>query len=126
MHARGNDLQGQIRGILNTLHHPPEKSVLDAGTGENADFSHFFFFIVCLNFKTAKFNSMDVSVSLICKSSSKLVGIILYGLINSFCFNAVNLSNIEIQQDLLISDFNDTILQILKFHDVDNIGSSFS
>jgi len=27
-----------------------------------ADLSHlFFFFIVCLNFKTAKFNSIDVS-----------------------------------------------------------------
>ena len=25
----------------------------------------FFFFIVCLNFKTAKFNSIDVSVSVV-------------------------------------------------------------
>ena len=76
VHARGNDLQGQIRSILHTLHNPPQKSVLGAATGDNADFSHFFFFfIVCLNFKTAKFSSMDVSVSLVCKSSSKIPAI---------------------------------------------------
>ena len=38
--------------------------------------SHFFFFIVCLNFKTAKFNSIDVSVSVVFRSSSRISAII--------------------------------------------------
>jgi len=38
---------------LNFLHQPVEEAVFGAGSGYNANFSHlFFFFIVCLNFKT--------------------------------------------------------------------------
>ena len=49
----------------------------NAGTGYNANLSHlFFFFIVCLNFKTAKFNSIDVSVAVVCRSSSRISAII--------------------------------------------------
>jgi hypothetical protein len=45
---------------------PVKETVFGAGAGDNANLSHlFFFFIVCLNFKTAKFSSIDVSVSVV-------------------------------------------------------------
>ena len=57
---------------LDLLHQPVEQAVFGAGAGNNANSFHlFFFFIVCLNFKTAKFSSIDVSVSVVCKSSSR-------------------------------------------------------
>ena len=63
--------------FLNRLHQPAEKAVFSSGAGYNANSSHlFFFFIVCLNFKTAKFNSIDVSVSVVCRSSSRSSAII--------------------------------------------------
>ena len=69
----------QLKGFssLNFLNHATQQAVFCPATGDNADISHFFFFfIVCLNFKTAKLSSMDVSVSLVCKSSSRISAII--------------------------------------------------
>jgi hypothetical protein len=61
---------------IDFLHQPLKQAVFRTGTGDDANVSHLlFFFIVCLNFKTAKFNSIDVSVSLVCKSSSKISAI---------------------------------------------------
>ena len=42
------------------------------GDREREISNHFFFLIVCLNFNTAKFSSIVVSVPLVCKSSSKI------------------------------------------------------
>jgi len=40
--------------------------------------SHFFFFLItCLNFRTAKLSSIDVSVSVVCSSSARISEIIL-------------------------------------------------
>jgi len=75
--AVGKNLQLKGFSSLNFLHHATQKAVFCPATGDNADISHFFFFfIVCLNFKTAKLSSMDVSVSLVCKSSSRISAII--------------------------------------------------
>ena len=46
-------MQLKIGVFLNLLHQPVEEAVFGTGTGDNANLSHlFFFFIVCLNFKT--------------------------------------------------------------------------
>lgn len=72
-HVSSDDFQCQLRVVLDTLHDPAHQAVLGSSAGNNADFPHlFFFFIVCLNLKTAKFSSIEVSVSLVCKSSSKI------------------------------------------------------
>jgi len=39
-------------------------ATLSLGVRQHSGFHFFFFFIVCLGFKTAKSSSMDVSVSL--------------------------------------------------------------
>jgi hypothetical protein len=59
-------------------------------------------------------------------SKWKLVRVILHRLVDSFCLNAVDFSNISIQQNFLISDFNDAILQVLKFHNVAHIRLALS
>ena len=51
----------------------------------------FFFFIVCLNFKTAKFSSIEVSASVVCKSSSKILAINSPLLCIRFCCSALSL-----------------------------------
>jgi len=54
-------------------HQPtPRLRLAGAGYYSSALPSYFLFLIMCLNFRTAKFNSIEVSESLVFKSSSKM------------------------------------------------------
>ena len=63
-----------------------ETLIGDVGVFFASLFHFFFFFVVCLNFKTAKFNSIDVSVSVVSRLSSRSSAIISPLLrIRAFC-----------------------------------------